>query len=476
MVATSVGPCARCEDPGSAGLYRCPTVEGKVCWKCLRREMGDTNGSVQEPRHLDELSVGRNGTGRDGSAASSLVSFDQIVAVPVKWLWHDRVALSKITGLAGRPKIGKGLVYSRLIADVTHGTLAGDVREPRDAIIVTTEDDPGDTLKPRLMAVAADLRRVHFFQMGNQEEPVPFRIPQDVEELSRRIHQTNAALVVVDPLIEFIDGKTDAHKSQPVRQALAALNGLARQTIVAIVVIIHLNKGASTDPLIRHEGSAAFTQVLRGAMLLGHDPNDPKGERGSRRVLAVSSSNLAQLAPSLLHEIRTATVRGHTGEEIVTAEITCVGESDATGSDLLGSHDNKKEPSALDDAVDFLLTELADGPRPSVDVKETAADAGISEKTLYRAKNKLEIRVSKAGYQGAWSWSLNGASKDGQAELATFEDQADGHLWKHPVDTGDPGSHASKDGQPRESDHLGTETGKSETFRAHNNGGEEMVF
>ena len=204
------------------------------------------------------------------------------------------------------------------------------------------------------MAVAADLRRVHFFQMGSREEPVPFRIPQDVEELSRRIDQTNAALVVVDPLIEFIDGKTDAHKSQPVRQALAALNALARQTTVAIVVIIHLNKGASTDPLIRHEGSAAFTQVLRGAMLLGPDPNDPEGERGSRRVLAVSSSNLAQLAPSLLYEIRTATVRGDTGEQIVTAEITCVGESDATGSDLLGTAgDDDGELSAEGQAVDF---------------------------------------------------------------------------------------------------------------------------
>ena len=394
----------------------------------------------------------------------------------MKWLWHERVALSKITGLAGRPKIGKGLVYSRLIADLTHGTLAGDVREPRDAIIVTTEDDPGDTLKPRLMAVAADLRRVHFFQMGSRDEPVPFRIPQDVEELARRIHQTNAALVVVDPLIEFIDGKTDAHKSQPVRQALAALNALARESTVAIVVIIHLNKGASTDPLIRHEGSAAFTQVLRGAMLLGPDPNDPEGERGSRRVLAVSSSNLAQLAPSLLYEIRTATVLGDTGEEIVTAEITCVGESDATGCDLLGSHDNKKEPSALDDAVDFLLAELADGPSPSVEVKDAAAEAGISEKTLYRAKNKLAIRVSKAGYQGAWSWSLNDASKDSQAGLGTFDDQRVGHLWKHSVGTGDPGSHASKDGHSRESDHLGAETDTWGTFRAYNDGGEEMKF
>ena len=445
-----------------------------MCWKCLRREMGDSNGTVQEPPRVDEFSVGLNGTGRDGMASSSLVSFDRIVALPVKWLWQDRVALSKITGLAGRPKIGKGLVYSRLIADLTHGTLAGDVREPRDAIIVTTEDDPGDTLKPRLMAVAADLRRVHFFQMGSREEPVPFRIPQDVEELSRRIHETNAALVVVDPLIEFIDGKTDAHKSQPVRQALAALNGLARESTVAIVVIIHLNKGASTDPLIRHEGSAAFTQVLRGAMLLGPDPNDPDGERGSRRVLAVSSSNLAQLAPSLLYEIHTATVRGDTGEQIVTAEIACVGESDATGSDLLGPHESKNEPSALDDAVDFLLTELADGPRPSVEVKEAAAEAGISEKTLYRAKNKLEIGVSKAGYQGAWSWSLHDASKDGQAGLATFEDQSVGHLWKHPVDTGDPGSHPSKHGHFRESDDLGAEADKSGTFRPDGERGEEM--
>ena len=104
MVATSIGPCARCEDPGSAGLYRCPTIEGKVCWKCLRREMGDTRGSVEEPREIDSVPDGVNASSRNGMAASSLVSFDQIVAVPVKWLSQDRVALSKITGLAGRPK------------------------------------------------------------------------------------------------------------------------------------------------------------------------------------------------------------------------------------------------------------------------------------------------------------------------------------------------------------------------------------
>ena len=65
MVATSIGPCARCEDPGSSALYRCPTIEGQVCWKCLRREMGDTNGTVEEPRLVDELPFGLNGTAPD---------------------------------------------------------------------------------------------------------------------------------------------------------------------------------------------------------------------------------------------------------------------------------------------------------------------------------------------------------------------------------------------------------------------------
>src|SRR5262245_9343691 len=55
--------------------------------------------------------------------ASTLTQFSEIVARPVRWGWHLRIALSKITALSGRPKIGKGLLYSHLIAEVTRGTL-----------------------------------------------------------------------------------------------------------------------------------------------------------------------------------------------------------------------------------------------------------------------------------------------------------------------------------------------------------------
>jgi RecA-family ATPase len=117
-------------------------------------------------------------------------------------------------------------------------------------ILVTTEDDPGDTLKPRLMAAGADLSRVSIFEMGPRDEPVPFRVPQDAAELGRRVAEREAALVVVDPLMEFIDGKVDSNKSHPVRQAVASINLIAHEHGCAVLVIFHLNKGASTDPLL----------------------------------------------------------------------------------------------------------------------------------------------------------------------------------------------------------------------------------
>jgi AAA domain len=337
---------------------------------------------------------------------SWLTDFTEITAKPVHWAWQDRIALSKITALAGRPKIGKGLLYSHLISQVTRGRLDGDLNGPRDVILVTTEDDPGDTLKPRLMAAAADLSRVSIFQMGSQDEPVPFRVPQDAAELGRRVEQKKAALVVIDPLLEFIDGKVDSHKSHPVRQAIAALNQIARDQGCAVLVIFHLNKGASTDPLLRHEASAAFTQVVRGGLMLGNDPDDPDGEDGDQRVLAVSSSNLAAIAPSLVYEISTARVIGDTGEEIDTAKIDCIGESAAGAPELLKGT-SEEQRTVTDEAVEFLRAELADGARLASEIKSEARKLGLSDMALFRGRQSLGVKASKTGFRGGWEWVLH---------------------------------------------------------------------
>jgi putative DNA primase/helicase len=353
--------------------------------------------------------LGGNGAGPSDDAAqpaSTLIDFTDVIAKPVKWAWRDRIALGKLTALSGRPKVGKGLLYSDLIARATRGELEGDLDGPRNAIIVTTEDDPGDTLKPRLMAANAALERVSFFRMGTKDEPVPFRVPEHAEELGRRIAQKHAAFVVIDPLVEFIDGKLDSHKSQAVRQALASLNSIAREQGCAVPTVIHLNKGASTDPLLRQEASAAFTQVVRGGLLLGHDPQDPDGDSGDQRVLAVSASNLAAIAPSLVYRIETRRVVGDTGEEITTAGVVCIGESSADGHDLLRGQGDPDERADRDEAVEFLEAELAEGARPAGEVQTAARKAGIGPWPLKRAKRELGVDSNKRGMDGGWWWEL----------------------------------------------------------------------
>ena len=351
--------------------------------------------------------------GDNGKIESQLVEFTEIIAKPVRWAWEDRIPLAKIVALAGRPKIGKGLLYSHLIAQVTRGTLKGDMDGPRDAILVTTEDDPGDTLKPRLMAAGADLSRVSMLTMGSKDEPVPFRVPQDAAELGRRVAEKDAALVVLDPLMEFIDGKVDSHKSHPVRQALAALNQIAREHGCAVLVVFHLNKGISSDPLLRHEGSAAFTQVVRGGLMLGHDPEDPDGEDGDQRVLAVSSSNLAGIAPSLVYEITTVRIVGDTGAELVTASMTMIGESAAGAHELLRGQPDEEEQTGTDEAESLLSGELEHGPKAAAEILKQARSLGISEKQLRRARRQLGVVPAKTGFKGGWEWSLPKAPTEG---------------------------------------------------------------
>jgi hypothetical protein len=173
-----------------------------------------------------------------------------------------------------------------------------------------------------------------------------------------------------------------------------------------VLVVFHLNKGISTDPLLRHEGSAAFTQVVRGGLMLGHDPQDPDGEDGRQRVLAVSSSNLAAIAPSLVYEITTARIVGDTDEEIVTASMSMIGESSAGAQDLLRGQPDEEEQTGTGEAEEVLAKELEDGPRPAKDVQKIARALGVTDKQLRRARVRLGVESEKAGFDGGWEWSL----------------------------------------------------------------------
>jgi hypothetical protein len=139
--------------------------------------------------------------------------------------------------------------------------------------------------------------------------------------------------------------------------------------------------------------------------MLGHDPDDPDGEDGNQRVLAVSSSNLAAIAPSLVYRIDTARVMGDTGEEITTAAISPIGESSVGAHDLLKGV-NDEQRTVTDAAVEFLRAELDDGPRLAGEIKTEARKVGHNDTALFRARQALGVKASKTGFKGGWEWAL----------------------------------------------------------------------
>ena len=79
----------------------------------------------------------------------------------VTWLWRDRIPRGKVTVLDGDPGTGKSTLTVTITAKVTTGSPFPDGARPErgDVILLSAEDDIGDTIRPRLEAAGADLAR-----------------------------------------------------------------------------------------------------------------------------------------------------------------------------------------------------------------------------------------------------------------------------------------------------------------------------
>src|SRR5690606_32200795 len=81
-----------------------------------------------------------------------------------------------------------------------------------------------------------------------------------------------------------------------------------------------------------------------------------------------------------------------------------------TANDLVAQKGERESPE-LSKAIEWLEAQLADGPKPAAWLYDAAQEAGISERTLKRAKRRVadSDRTSGFGKAGFWYWFLKGA-------------------------------------------------------------------
>lgn len=337
----------------------------------------------------------------------TLIDAGAIALRPVEWLWDGWLARGKVHVLAGAPGTGKTTAALALAATLTVGGRWPDgTQAPRGRVLIWSgEDDPADTLVPRLAAAGADLSRVAFVASYTDERgPRSFDPASDAAALSDHLANMDdpPALLIVDPIVSAVSA--DSHKNAEVRRALQPLVDLAQTRQCAILGISHFTKGTQgRDPTERVTGSLAFGALARVVLVTAKRPE----EDGGGRILARAKSNLGGDAGGFLYEIQPIELSSHPG---ITATRVLWGEALAgTARELLGQAENQADPDeqgALADAKGFLLAILADGPVSAKQIKREADEAGHSQITLKRAKQALGVEAIKDGFKAGWTWAL----------------------------------------------------------------------
>jgi putative DNA primase/helicase len=337
-----------------------------------------------------------------------------IVTRPVVWLVPNTFALGKTSMMAGDPGVAKSTITIDLIASVTgvprfpwEGCMQGKV------LILSAEDDPEDTIVPRLKAAGADLTKVHIirtvFSIGEDDRPHrrQFNLGKDLELLEAAVVQfPGIVLIVIDPISAYMRG-TDSNKNSDVREVLAPVAEFAGRTKCAVLVVSHLNKGGSgagTTAIYRIMGSLGFVAAVRSVIMVMKDRDDEEGKR--RLFICGKNNNAPEPEGALAYR-----VENHNGQPRIAWESERVSITAQEAMDAAPKDD-------LDVAVDAWLAELlATGPKKSNDIFNAAKARCFPLKRLNGSKKRLRIKphhVEKppeggeppSGWKPYWEWRL----------------------------------------------------------------------
>lgn len=352
-----------------------------------------------------------------------LVCGADLTPKPISWLWPGWLALGKLHVLAGAPGTGKTTIAIGLAATVTIGGQWPDGTrcDAGNVLIWSGEDDAEDTLVPRLIAMGADLTRVHFIQAARVDgETTPFDPARDLATLLEAIESIGGvSLLIVDPIVSAVTG--DSHKNTEVRRDLQPLVNLASICNCAVLGISHFSKGGQgQDPTQRVIGSVAFSAIAR-VVLVAAKVKSEDGE--DARILARSKSNIGPddggyqyhlEQVEMLPGIQASRIAwGKAVEGTARELLTDPGEQ--TGDDAEGSAQNEAEG--------FLIQLLKDGPAPTKYVETEAKAAGIAWRTVRRASDSIGVKKRKG--PNGWYWSNANLSTQ---EVQLVQPSEVGHL------------------------------------------------
>jgi putative DNA primase/helicase len=307
----------------------------------------------------------------------------------ISWHWYPYLPAGQISLVAGYGGCGKGLVCMDFAARLTTGTnwpLSEQSAQSAGALWCEAEDPRGQVLVPRLIAANGARERVYFVN------------PRELAMLNLRafIQEHGVGLIVLSPLVSFLNGLKDVIGELGVRKTLEMLQEAIEGTRCAAIGITHLNKKNDLAAVDRVLGSVAFVNFTRSVLLIAKD----KDIEGAVRFMHCKH-NLSVKGPDLLCRAK------HVGSDPTDQFVRVEWEETDGNLDPDGIFDRKKaDDDGNASARAWLIAYLEKyGETPSSIVIAAAEKEGFSAAAIDKARRREKrCKSRKAGFALGWVW------------------------------------------------------------------------
>ena len=254
-------------------------------------------------------------------------------------------------------------------------------------LYLSVENSPEHVLRPRFDLLDGDARRFHVLRgsvtgQGKRVARGSVKL-SDLQLLADSIEQTQAGLLIVDPIQSYLGAEVDAHRSNETRPVLDGLARLGEEHKACVLLVRHFAKSPTGRAIHRGLGSIDLTGAVRTEL--------HAGSVDDKRAMVQAKSNLGEFGESLGYVIE--------GD----GSFRWTGKSDLTAVDLQIAESTADERSDIDEACNYLEQTLATGART---VKELEEGTDVHPRTLRRAAQKLGVKRTREGERGPWIWAL----------------------------------------------------------------------
>jgi putative DNA primase/helicase len=331
----------------------------------------------------------------------TLTSAADIEPEPIEWLWNGWLAAGKFHLLGGAPGTGKTTLAMAMAATVSSGGRWPDdtTAEAGNVLIWSGEDDPANTLVPRLILSGGNRARVHFvIGTDGSGGKLPFDPAQDMQRLTEAAKRIgNVRLLIVDPIVSAVAG--NSHNNAETRRCLQPLVDLGTALNCATLGITHFTKGTGgSDPIERMTGSIAFGALARVALVAAKKREPEEGE--VTRMLARAKSNIGQDDGGFSYDLMQGELPQH--RDVIASYVVWGGEMAGSAREMLATAEmaDDDEGGALSDTSEWLKEILTEegGQLDKQNIMLLAKGAGFSERTIQRARGRLGIVATMSGF------------------------------------------------------------------------------